>query len=397
MEVAVFAGVDGDGGAGGEVAGEELAGERVFDLILDGAAQGSGAVDRVEAGGGEMVEGGFGNFRREAVFGEAAVEAVDLQLGDGADLLAAEWLENHEFIDAVDEFRREMVDDGAHDGLLELFMGVSRGALIGVRRGTRPAHQLLNAVGAKVGGHDDDGVAEIDCAAVVVGEAAVVEDLQQHVEDFGVGFFNFVEQHNRIGPAAHGLGELAALLVADVAGWRADQPRHRVPLHVFRHVDADHGLLGVEEEFRKRLAQLGLADTGGAEEKKGTIGAAGVGKARARAAHGVGDGGNGFILADHAAVERGFHFEQALAVALQHLAHWNAGGAGQDIGDFRIGDAAAHEFAPAGTSRAGRAGLGGLAQFLFEFRNHAVLDFRHAREIAGALGGFEFDARLLQA
>ena len=63
------------------------------------------------------------------------------------------------------------------------------------------------------------------------------------VEHVGVGLLDLVEQHDRVGPAAHRLGELAALLVADVAGGRADEPRHGVLLHVLGHVDADHRVL----------------------------------------------------------------------------------------------------------------------------------------------------------
>ena len=54
-----------------------------------------------------------------------------------------------------------------------------------------------------------------------------------------------------IGPAAHRLGQRAALLVADIAGRRADQPGDGVLLHVFRHVDADHRRLVVEQDSRR--------------------------------------------------------------------------------------------------------------------------------------------------
>ena len=63
-----------------------------------------------------------------------------------------------------------------------------------------------------------------------VGEAAVLEHLQQRVEDVGVGLLDLVEEHDGERLAAHLLGELAALLVADVAGRRAEQPRDGVLL-----------------------------------------------------------------------------------------------------------------------------------------------------------------------
>ena len=78
-------------------------------------------------------------------------------------------------------------------------------------------------VARQVRRHDQHGVGEVDRAALAVGEAAVVEHLQQDVEHVGVGLLDLVEQHHRVGPAAHRLGELAALVVADVAGRRADE------------------------------------------------------------------------------------------------------------------------------------------------------------------------------
>ena len=66
--------------------------------------------------------------------------------------------------------------------------------------------------------------------------------------------------------APHGLGELAALLVADVAGGRADEAADRVLLHVLGHVERDERLLVAEEELGERLGQLGLPDAGRAEE-----------------------------------------------------------------------------------------------------------------------------------
>ena len=86
----------------------------------------------------------------------------------------------------------------------------------------------------------DQRVAEVDRAALAVGQAAVVEHLQQHVEHVRVRLLDLVEQDHLVGPPPHRLGQRAALLVADIAGRRADQPRDRVLLHVLRHVDADH-------------------------------------------------------------------------------------------------------------------------------------------------------------
>ena len=59
---------------------------------------------------------------------------------------------------------------------------------------------------------------EVDRPALGVGEPAVVEHLQQGVEHVRVGLLDLVEQHHRVRPAAHRLGQLPGVLVADVAG-----------------------------------------------------------------------------------------------------------------------------------------------------------------------------------
>ena len=112
----------------------------------------------------------------------------------------------------------------------------------------------------------------------------------KHVEDVRVRLLDLVEEDDRVRPAAHRLGELPALLEADVARRRADQPRHGVLLLVLGHVDADHGVLVVEQELGQRARQLGLAHAGRAEEDEAADGPVGVLEAGARAQHGVGDG-----------------------------------------------------------------------------------------------------------
>ncbi len=85
---------------------------------------------------------------------------------------------------------------------------------------------------ADVGGHQDQGVLEVDLVAVGVGEQAVLQDLEEQVGDVGVRLLDLVEQDQRVGLAPDALGELPALLVADVARRRADQLGDRVLLHV---------------------------------------------------------------------------------------------------------------------------------------------------------------------
>ena len=99
---------------------------------------------------------------------------------------------------------------------------------------------------ANVRSHDDDSVLEIDRSPLPIRDAAIIEHLQKHVEDIGMRFFDFVEKHDGVRFASDGFGELTAFLVANVSWRRAYQARDRVFLHVFAHVDPDHGVFVVE-------------------------------------------------------------------------------------------------------------------------------------------------------
>ena len=70
---------------------------------------------------------------------------------------------------------------------------------------------------ACVGGHNQDDVAEIGTLAVVVGQFACVHDLQEDVENVGVGFFDFVQEQHAMRLFVDGFGQKAALFKADVA------------------------------------------------------------------------------------------------------------------------------------------------------------------------------------
>ena len=138
----------------------------------------------------------------------------------------------------------------------------------------------------------------------------------------------------RVGPAADRLGELAALVVADVAGRRADEPRDGVLLHVLRHVDADHRVLGVEHELGERAGELGLADAGRAEEQERADRPVRVAEPGARAAQRVGDGLDRLVLADDALVQALLHVDELLHLGLEQAGDRDAGPAADDLGDL---------------------------------------------------------------
>ena len=92
---------------------------------------------------------------------------------------------------------------------------------------------LGNKARAHVGGHYDDGVFEADLVAQIVSKLTVIKHLQKDVENVGMGLFDFVENDDRVGPAAHHFGELAAFLITHIARRRAYKARHGEFFHGF--------------------------------------------------------------------------------------------------------------------------------------------------------------------
>ncbi len=148
-----------------------------------------------------------------------------------------------------------------------------------------------------------------------------------------MGLLDLVEQDHAVRPPAHPLGELAALVVADVARRRTDQPGHRVALHVFAHVDADHRVFVAEHHLGQGLGQLGLAHPGRAEEQEGGDRPAALAQPGAGQAHGVADRGDRFLLADHPLVQALFHLQELLALLGGQFGDRDAGELGDDLGD----------------------------------------------------------------
>ena len=78
---------------------------------------------------------------------------------------------------------------------------------------------LHDFAAAQVTGHDNQGVLKVHAAALAIGQAAIVQNLQQHIEHIRMGLFDFVQQDDAVGVTAYSLGQLTALIIAHIA-WR---------------------------------------------------------------------------------------------------------------------------------------------------------------------------------
>ena len=326
----------------------------------------------IEALRRQPVQGGLGDLQFQPLLLELGLNAPELDPGHGLHVLAGQGPEDHHLVEAVQEFRAEV----GMEGLLDRGLGLRR----------VPA-RIEDGLAAQVGRHEHHGVAEIDSPPLAVREAAVLEHLEEEVEGAGVGLLHFVEEDDGVGAAADGLGEAAPLLVAHIAGRGPDEARGVGLVGELAHVDADQGILVVEEEFRQGPGDFGLAHARGAQEEEAPDGPLGIAQARPVAAEGIADGRQGRILAHHALAEAGLHLEQFLHLALQDPAHGNAGPAAHDGGDVGL----AHLQAQHGTFL-----RGGRRQLFLQGRDLAVFQAGGPLVFALQLGLFQLDAQVIQ-
>src|SRR2546425_7705672 len=194
-----------------ELALEQHLRERVRDLVLDLARERARAEVRVVADGGDVVLGLVADDERDLLRRELLAHADELEVDDLPDLFLVEGLEDDGRVDPVEELGAE---EALHLFLDPFLHPLIRGGDIGIvaafdfaaepERGLALQHLLR-----EVARHDDDRVAEVDTAPLRVRQAALIEDLQQHVEDLGVGLLDLVEQDHAIRLAPHRLRYLA--------------------------------------------------------------------------------------------------------------------------------------------------------------------------------------------
>ncbi len=127
-----------------------------------------------------------------------------------------------------------------------------------------------------------------------------------------MGLLDLVQQHHGVRLAPHGLGELTAFLVPDVAWRRSDESGDRVPLNELAHVDLDQVIFAAEHEFSQCLGQQRFTDAGWSQEDERADWPTRILQPGASAAHGLRKGRDRLFLSDDPRVQILFHLEEAL-------------------------------------------------------------------------------------
>ena len=360
--------------------GNDVPGHKRLDVGLDVALQGTGAVDGIEALldhiGQSVLRQGDG----QLAVRKTRVEALEHEVHDPADLFAGERLVVDNLINTVQELGAEM--------RLQQTVHLGPGFLGDIPVG----NAVQDIFTAQIARHDKDGVLEVHGAALTVGDPAVIQHLQEHVEHVGMRLFHLIKEHDGIGMTAHGFGQLAAFIIAHIS-WRCpDETGYGEFLHVLGHIDPDHVLFIIEQGLGQGLGQFGLAHAGRSEEQEGTKRTVGVLDAGTGAENGLGNLAHGFVLADDPLMQRVFQVQKLFALALHELADRNAGPAAHDTGNFLFRDTVVQQAVlAAGFLRRGFL----LGQLLAESGEFAVLELGCPVQVIGAFGLFNLRIGLL--
>lgn len=111
-------------------------------------------------------------------------------------------------VETIPELRRKHSLDVDHFVTFFLLVGETDG-------------RFLQTFRPRVGRHDDDDVTEISLAAIIVRQSTVIHDLQEDTENVRVGFFNFIEQQNRMRFFRNGFRQQTSLIETDISRRRA--------------------------------------------------------------------------------------------------------------------------------------------------------------------------------
>src|SRR5262249_8892163 len=155
---------------------------------------------------------------------QISAKRLKLDVNNLRNFFFAETPEDNDVVDAIQELRLEV--------LAQTFTNIA-----------------LGKTDADIRGHDDDGIFEVHRPPFAVCKPPVVKNLQHHIPHIGMSLLDFVEQNNAIGSAPNAFRQVTAFLIADIAWRRANQTSDRVFLHVFGHVDPNHGAFVVEKEL----------------------------------------------------------------------------------------------------------------------------------------------------
>ncbi len=152
---------------------------------------------------------------------------------------------------------------------------------------------------------------------------SVLHNLQQNSRNIPMGFFHFIQQNQRIWPAAHLFRERPAFFIAHIPRRRADESGYRLLFHILRHVQPDHGVLAAVKLSGQRPAQFCLANACGSCKQKRRHRSVLIRQTGTPPAHRAGRRRHRLGLSNNLPVQPAFQLQQTPPFFLAQFSHRN--------------------------------------------------------------------------
>jgi len=161
------------------LAGEKFSAKGGFKLPLKHSPQWPRTVHRIIAVLGEVVPRIVGQLEFDLALFEPPPQMRELNVDDLPQFLARERMEHNNLVDAVEELGTETLAQHIESLLLHPVVVLSL--------------EGEDYLAGDIRGHDHDGVLEVDRAPMSIGQATVIEQLKQDIENVVMRLFDLVE------------------------------------------------------------------------------------------------------------------------------------------------------------------------------------------------------------
>jgi len=138
-----------------------------------------------------------------------------------------------------------------------------------------------------------------------------------------MGFLNLIKQHHTIWPSSYCLSQLSTLVIANITGRGANQPSHRMLLHILTHINPYHSWLIIKQSSSQSLSRLGLTHTRWAQKQKASNWSVFICNSSPRSAHRSGYRRYRLILTHHPFWHLIFQINQSFLFTLNQSSNRN--------------------------------------------------------------------------
>src|SRR5690349_12564294 len=114
---------------------------------------------------------------------------------------------------------------------------------------------------------DDNSILETYRAPQIVGQPAVVKNLQENIENIGEGFFEFIEKNKAVWFFQNSIRQCTAYFPVG----RANKSVKTLLVLVFGHIKPDHCGFGTELYFRKNLSEFCFSHARRPQDRKSVV------------------------------------------------------------------------------------------------------------------------------